>query len=159
MKGVSLLMFLGILWQPRWNQSWQTSHWAINIPAVYGCLQWQNTSYFSMRLLIRCWRAWDSCGKSSGCPSLKHIAKWLCINPWSNSQSWGKIPKHKQVATAIANSPQSLPPICLCTSAHWTVTCFEMGISMYATCLWNLALYDGGTSLYNELYNIVFSWS
>ena len=71
------------------------------------------------------------------------------ILDWSYFSVWGSSPEHKDVANAIANSPQSLLPTC-----RWTWTCFTVKEAssvfiMAAICLCKLLefmLHDGRLS-------------
>ena len=73
-----LFIFLGIVWHPRWNHSWQQSHWAIKTSSVYGCLQWQKTLNFSIWQWLWCCRTWEKLWKKCDLSLFK--ASWQMMS-------------------------------------------------------------------------------
>ena len=70
--------------------------------------------------------------------SCRHCIKWPLIVPWSKKHLPGFFPLAKAVANAMANSPQSEHPSCICTSMYLTWIVY-LGVQRIAAIqLWEL---------------------
>ena len=105
---------LAMFSQVWWNQSLHLMHWAIFLWSC-GILHEQYTLIFSS-LTTSSSSILRSCNSHPGngliFPCSNDFNRWARISFWSQRMELGDSPLHKEVAAAIANRAQSLPPSC-----------------------------------------------
>ena len=106
---------VGVVWIPSHvmcSHSWHRSHWIMS-SQLSGMLQLQNKFMQQICPLLN--RAdLDCLGKGVKNRFCRQESKCLRIWLWSYDMVDGSFPKASSQAKAIANSPQSTPPCCIC---------------------------------------------
>lgn len=117
-----------------WYHSLHSAH-CIKSPSEWSALV-QGSRQEQYTLTSFCWtwrwrprrRGFALAGNGVSNCSSKHECRCGRNLAWSRLMVWGSMPLHNAYALAMANSPQSLPPLWRCTSTkriEWLLWCFQ----------------------------------